>query len=169
MPTMSLFNKTLLSTCLLLLLTACSNEEKVVKEKKTVLDEKINAVNMAKESVAAVNTKTEAASQVPAAQPQPAVEAEPVVEPQPAVQPKTLNASSLYTNKCASCHGTNAEKSALNASAKIAQWDAKKIEDALQGYKNGTYGSKMKAIMQAQSKPLSDEEIKALSDYIALF
>lgn len=157
MSTISLFNKALLSSSVLLLLTACNNEEKVTKENKTVLDQQINAVNMAKESVKATNTKTEQTNNTA-----------PAVQPQPQPQPQALNVSTLYLTKCASCHGNNAEKSALNASANISQWDAKKIENALLGYKNGTYGGKMKGIMQAQSKPLSNEEIRHLSDYITL-
>jgi len=148
MSIMTPLNTAIISSLALLLLSACSSEEKVVKENETVLDHKIDAVNEAKKSVATINTKTQPATAVPDTQAPP------------------VNASALYTNKCASCHGTNAQKSALNASENIALWDAKKIEDALHGYKNGSYGGKMKAIMQAQSKPLNDEEIRLLSNYI---
>ena len=141
--------KTITSSSLaLLLLSACTEKEEISKEKSTVIDHKIDAVNEAKKSVAAMNTKTQAVSVVST------------------VPVQTPNASSLYTNRCASCHGANAEKSALNASENIAQWDSKRIEDALQGYKSGTFGGKMKGIMQAQSKSLTDEEIRLLSDYI---
>ncbi len=47
----------------------------------------------------------------------------------------------LY-QKCAGCHGAKAEKKALNKSQAPAKWDAKKIEDALKGYKDGTYVSR---------------------------
>lgn len=69
-------------------------------------------------------------------------------------------------NKCKSCHGNNAEKKALNSSAIIKGWEASKIEDALKGYQNGTYGASMKNIMSAQAKALSDEEIKKVASYI---
>ncbi len=141
------FKTIIFSTSAVLLLSACSAEE-VSQEKKTVIDHKIDAVQEAKKSVAAMNTQTQAVTSAAVA----------------AVQ--SPNASSLYANRCASCHGLNAEKAALNASQNIAQWDSKKIQDALQGYKNGTYGGKMKAIMQGQSKSLTDEEIKLISDYI---
>ncbi|MBN2895649.1 MAG: c-type cytochrome [Campylobacterales bacterium] len=81
-------------------------------------------------------------------------------------EPKVLSAGELY-HKCASCHGTGAEKSALGKSQVIAGWDAQKTIDAIIGYQNGTYGGPMKALMGAQVKNLSDEEIQALARYIA--
>ena len=132
----------------ILFLTACTDEADSTKTKSTIVDHKIDAIKEAKQSVAATNEKTQTVQSVTATQTQ------------------SVNASGLYTLKCASCHGTNAQKKALNTSADISQWDTQKIQNALQGYKNGTYGGKMKAIMQAQSKPLSDEEIKQLSEYI---
>jgi cytochrome c553 len=69
--------------------------------------------------------------------------------------------------KCTSCHGAKAEKKALNKSQIIAGWDAAKIEKALKGYKDGSYGGAMKGVMKGQVAALSDEDIKALADYIA--
>jgi len=82
-----------------------------------------------------------------------------------AVKPKSGEV--LYNTKCASCHGRNGKVSALNASKQIAGWSSEKTEKILNGYKTGTSGRSMKAIMQAQVKPLSKEEIKRISDYIA--
>jgi len=69
--------------------------------------------------------------------------------------------------KCSACHGKNAEKKALNKSAIIKDWNASKIEEALIGYKNGTYGGAMKGLMQSQVNSLSDKEITDLSKYIS--
>ncbi len=79
---------------------------------------------------------------------------------------KTVDTALLYTQKCASCHGMKAEKSALGKSQVIAGWSAKEIKDSLHGYRDGTYGKEMKALMQGQAKALSDAEIDALSQYI---
>jgi cytochrome c553 len=135
---------------LLLLLTACSETPAKVQKTETVLEHKTEVVKEAKKSVAAANTAIEKAT----------VQAN--------HQAESLSGSTLYTNKCASCHGSNAKKSALNASVAIAGWDSQKTQDALNGYKTGEYGGKMKAIMQGQSKPLSDEEIKLIAEYIAV-
>ena len=70
-------------------------------------------------------------------------------------------------NVCSACHGQNAEKSALGKSKVIKGWDAGKISDALNGYKDGTYGGVMKSVMKGQVSKLSDEQIKAVSDYIS--
>jgi cytochrome c553 len=72
----------------------------------------------------------------------------------------------LFAQKCASCHGQNGEKAALNKSQIIAGWDKEKSITALKGYQNGTYGSNMKAIMKGQVSSLSEEQIEALADYI---
>ena len=70
-------------------------------------------------------------------------------------------------NKCKGCHGINGEKKALGKSQIIKGWDAKKLNEALNGYKNGTYGGAMKGIMKGQVMSLKDEDIKALSEYIS--
>ncbi len=68
---------------------------------------------------------------------------------------------------CGSCHGQNGEKKALNASKVIQGWDKEKVEIALKGYKNGTYGGAMKGVMLGQVKNLDDDKISALASYIA--
>ena len=78
---------------------------------------------------------------------------------------KTTDASILY-KKCSGCHGQNAEKKALNKSAVIKDWDASKIAEALNGYKNGTYGGPMKGLMVGQVRSLSADDIKAIADKI---
>jgi len=85
----------------------------------------------------------------------------PVVEKTPSV-----DGAKLFTT-CASCHGTQAEKKALGKSRIIKGWDEAKIITALHGYKDGTYGGQMKAIMKGQADKLSDADIKALAKYIS--
>ncbi len=72
----------------------------------------------------------------------------------------------LY-KKCVSCHGANAEKSALGKSQVIQGWDKAKLVTALKGYKDGSYGGQMKAIMKGQVAPYSDADIEAVSGYIS--
>jgi len=135
---------------LLLLLTGCSETPAKVQKTETVLEHKVDIVKEAKKSVAAVNATVES------------------LNVQTSQQAESLSGSTLYTNKCASCHGNNAKKSALNTSLAIAGWSSQKIQDALNGYKTGAYGGKMKAIMQGQTKPLSEEEIRLIAEYIAV-
>jgi cytochrome c553 len=68
---------------------------------------------------------------------------------------------------CAGCHGADASKAALGKSQIIKGWDAKKIADALHGYKAGTYGGAMKNLMVGQVSKLSDDDIRALSEHIS--
>ncbi|MFV0480817.1 MAG: c-type cytochrome [Campylobacteraceae bacterium] len=69
--------------------------------------------------------------------------------------------------RCVSCHGKNAEKLPPNGNAIIQGWSAEKIEEAVKGYRDGVYGHKMKALMKGQVGKLTDDEIKAVSQYIA--
>lgn len=68
---------------------------------------------------------------------------------------------------CSTCHGVNAEKAALGKSQIIRGWDSVKIENALHGYKEGTYGGPMKAVMKGQVTKLDSEEIEAVAEYIS--
>ena len=70
-------------------------------------------------------------------------------------------------NVCSSCHGSKAEKAALGKSQVIAGWDKQRIIDALNGYKEGTYGGVMKNIMTGHVNTKSDAEIEALADLIS--
>lgn len=78
----------------------------------------------------------------------------------------TLDGKALF-KVCASCHGQNGEKKALNASQVIKGWDKAKVEIALHGYKNGTYGAAMRGVMVGQVKNLDDAKISALASYIS--
>ena len=78
----------------------------------------------------------------------------------------TKTGAELFS-KCASCHGINAEKKALGKSQVIKGWDIAKIENALGGYKNGTYGGSMKGLMKAQVTSLSEKDITLLAKHIS--
>lgn len=77
----------------------------------------------------------------------------------------TLSAASFAA--CASCHGANGEKKALGKSAVISGWDEAKTIAALKGYKDGSYGGAMKAVMKGQVARLSDADIADLAKQIA--
>ncbi len=84
-----------------------------------------------------------------------------------AVSTQKVDGAKLFATKCAVCHGQKAEKHALGQSKVIAGWDVAKIENALKGYKAGTYGGAMKGTMQGQASQLDDAKIKALAEYIS--
>jgi len=53
---------------------------------------------------------------------------------------------------CTGCHGQNFEKAALGKSKIVKDMSKEDIVTALKGYKDGTYGGPMKAVMQGQVK-----------------
>ncbi|HIP51306.1 MAG TPA: c-type cytochrome [Campylobacterales bacterium] len=65
---------------------------------------------------------------------------------------------------CAGCHGVEFEKSAMGKSKVVKDMTAEEITTALNGYKDGTYGGPMKAIMAGQTKGMSADDIKAIAD-----
>ena len=75
--------------------------------------------------------------------------------------------SAASTAACASCHGASFEKAAMGKSQIVKGWDAAKVETALKGYKDGSYGGAMKAVMAGQVKALSDADIADLAKQIA--
>jgi len=75
--------------------------------------------------------------------------------------------AALY-KKCAACHGAQGEKKALGKSEIIDTWSAAQIEEALNGYKAGTRNIHgMGALMKGQVASYSEEDIEAVSKYIA--
>ncbi len=75
--------------------------------------------------------------------------------------------ASIFKRKCASCHGSTAEKSALGKSQIIKGWESGKIVSALQGYKEGSYGGAMKGLMASQVASLSQNDMEALANFIS--
>ena len=103
----------------------------------------------------------------PAPEQEPATVATPVTEAPKTPVVASIDGGALYGQKCASCHGAKAEKSALNKSQIIAQFSETQVKEALKGYQAGTYGKEMKALMQGQAKALDDAQIDALAKHIS--
>lgn len=82
------------------------------------------------------------------------------------VEDTSIDATVLYKT-CGSCHGEKAEKAALGKSQVIAGWDKQRIIDAINGYKNGTYGGIMKNVMAGHVNDKTDVEIDALAELIS--
>ena len=74
--------------------------------------------------------------------------------------------AALY-KKCAACHGPTGEKVALGKSKVIKDMSQADLSAAMKGYKDGTYGGAMKALMKGQVASLSDVDMEAVATYIA--
>ena len=71
--------------------------------------------------------------------------------------------AAVYKAQCASCHGAAGEKKALNKSQVINEFTPQQIVTALKGYKDGSYGGAMKALMKSQTAKLDDAQIEAIA------
>lgn len=85
----------------------------------------------------------------------------------PEQQVVASNNGKMIFQACVACHGPQAQNKALGRSQIIQGWDAAKVQKALHGYQDGSYGGPMKGIMKAQASKLSNDDIKAVADYIS--
>jgi cytochrome c553 len=70
--------------------------------------------------------------------------------------------------KCAGCHGADGKTQALGKSAVVAGQSAADLEAALLEYKAGTRNvSGMGTLMKGQVASMSDDEIKAVAEYMS--
>ncbi len=69
----------------------------------------------------------------------------------------------VNTKVCAACHGQHFEKHAMGKSKIVKNMTHAQIVHALLGYKYGTYGGPMKAVMKMQISKYSDVDIKNIS------
>jgi len=67
---------------------------------------------------------------------------------------------------CISCHGKHFEKKAFGQSKIVQDMNETAIEKALKGYKEGTYGSTMKGIMENQMRNKTNLHILANEVFI---
>jgi len=73
----------------------------------------------------------------------------------------------LYAS-CAGCHGADGKTKAMGKAEAVAGQSAADLETKLQGYKAGTLNLVgMGMLMKGQVASMSDEEIKAVSEYMA--
>ena len=120
------------------------------------------ATEAAKETASsAVDTVKDAAAATTAAA------GEAVASAKEAVTPDNAAGKAAFA-KCAGCHGADGKTQALGKSVIIAGQSAAELEEALKGYKAGTRNvAGMGMLMKGQVASMSDEDIKAVSEYIS--
>jgi len=74
--------------------------------------------------------------------------------------------ASVDTKACAACHGANFEKKAMNISKIVKDMTKADIITALKGYKDGSYGGTMKALMKGQVASYDEAKIEAVATQI---
>lgn len=75
----------------------------------------------------------------------------------------------LYKKRCASCHGQTGERPGMKGGEVIKGMPGPELKKRLEGYRDGTYGGKRKAMMSRIVKRLSQEEIDNLAKLISTF
>ena len=80
-------------------------------------------------------------------------------------QKQSPQGKSLYTQKCAACHGEKAEGKA--SYPKLAGQTKEDLTKKLDGYIDGSFGGAQKVIMAGQAKQLAQSEREAIAEYIS--
>lgn len=137
---------------------------KAVEASKEVATEVVEKVKeTATQAVEA--TKEAAAPVVETAKEKVAEAADSVKE---AVAPSVNAAGAAAYAKCAGCHGKDGKTKALGKSEVVAGQAAADLETKLAEYKAGTRNiSGMGTLMKGQVASMSDEDIKAVSEYMS--
>jgi len=78
-----------------------------------------------------------------------------------------VSASAVDIKSCVACHGADFEKKAMNVSKVVKDMSKDDIVKALKGYKDGSYGGAMKALMKGQVAKFSDADMEAIATEIA--
>ncbi len=149
--------KIVLSALLALLIVGCSDEKQEIQEEvkptpAVALDKKVVETKKLEEKIS-LKTPEKIEKSTP-------------VKVQIKSEKKIVDGAKIFT-KCSSCHGKNAEKKALNKSQIIQGWNKKQLTTAINGYKDGSYGSSMKGVMKPQVMKLTNEEVAAVAAYIS--
>jgi len=148
--------KIILSTVVALFLLGCGESKSTsheVKNEVTPKNEVVKTVVVAEKKVAPKQQKV--------------VVAEKKVTPAKTKETDAKVDGAQLFSACAGCHGVHGEKKALGKSQVIGGWEASTVVTVLKGYKEGTYGGAMKAVMKGQASKLSSAEIDALAKHIA--
>jgi cytochrome c len=72
---------------------------------------------------------------------------------------------SLFSTKCATCHGSDAKGRA--DFPRLAGQSKEDLIKKLNGYKDGSYGNKMKSVMEPNAKALSSTQIEMVAEYLS--
>jgi len=166
--------KVVLSVVLAFFVLGCSEQkeelEKVVETKVEVHKVEKKVEKVVQKVVEPVTEKVvePVAKKVAAPMPKEVVApvAKKVIAPIAKVEKPAVDGKLIFS-KCIGCHGKSAELAALRKSKIIKGWSADKVVHALNGYKDGTYGSTMKGVMKSQVKSLSQDDINAVAKYIS--
>lgn len=84
-------------------------------------------------------------------------------------EPKKVSIDDSDLDGCKSCHGYEFNKAALGASKILSKMTNEEILNALNGYKDGTYGSSMKSMMKSQLMKYTNEEITEIANSISKY
>ena len=154
--------KMIILAAVMLLLIGCSDDSSSSSVKQEIVKEPVESVKAVEAEVVVQEIK-EPAVEVPPVAVEIVDEKDQIVLAETTV---TTSGADLF-KACASCHGLNGEKKALNKSKVIQGWSKVQVSTALNGYKDGSYGGAMKGLMKAQVTKLSDEDVGILAKYIS--
>ncbi|CAI6145956.1 MAG: hypothetical protein SPLUMA1_SPLUMAMAG1_00153 [uncultured Sulfurimonas sp.] len=79
----------------------------------------------------------------------------------------SIDARSLYNNKCMKCHGKMGTQKVPATGLEIAGQAKEVLMAKINGYKERRYGGKLRGVMASQVSGLTPKEINAISEYVS--
>lgn len=79
----------------------------------------------------------------------------------------SIDARSLYNNKCMKCHGKMGTQKVPATGLEIAGQAKEVLMAKINGYKELRYGGKLRGVMSSQVSGLTPQEVNAISEYLS--
>ena len=79
----------------------------------------------------------------------------------------SIDARSLYNNKCMKCHGEMGTQKVPATGLELAGQAKEVLMAKIHGYKELRYGGKLRGVMSAQVSGLTPQEVNAISEYLS--
>lgn len=73
----------------------------------------------------------------------------------------------LFETHCQACHGPDAGRPPVPGITPIKGRSSDELLKMLNGFKDGTFGGAEKQVMEGVVKPLSEDQLKTLADYVS--
>ena len=79
----------------------------------------------------------------------------------------SIDARSLYNNKCMKCHGKMGTQKVPATGLELAGQSKEVLMEKINGYKELRYGGKLRGVMSSQVSGLTPKEVNAISEYLS--
>lgn len=77
------------------------------------------------------------------------------------------DAATLFQTRCQACHGPDGGRPPVPGITPIKGRSSEDILKMLEGFQHGTFGGAQKQVMEGVTHQLTEDQMKALADYVS--